>query len=231
LLAALPEADFARLRPELDTLNVKPKQVLHAQGEQIDFVYFPNTGVFSITTALSDGTRVESATVGNEGMLGISAFFSDDAVSSGEVILQVPEGSADRLSRSAFRRELARGGAFSHLIGRYAQALIAHIMQSTACNAQHAVQERCARWLLLTHDRVIGDEFELSHEFLAVMLGVRRQTVTGIAGRLQESGLIRYTHAHVTILDRKGLEAAACECYAIVQPFYDRLRSVVSRSA
>jgi CRP-like cAMP-binding protein len=223
LLRALPEVDFQRLLPDLRTVATSAKQVFHKHGQPIDHVYFPNGGVASVTAVLSDGTMVETATVGLEGMIGIEAFFGNDAVAPGETMMQVPDTDAEQLSVAAFRRELARHGSFSDLMGRYAQATIALMMQSTACNARHHVHERCPRWLLMTHDRVRRDEFHLSHEFLAVMLGVRRQTVTVIAGTLQEAGLITYKHGRVTVLDRKGLEAASCECYALVRAKFDAL--------
>jgi CRP-like cAMP-binding protein len=132
-------------------------------------------------------------------------------------MMQVPDTNAERLTVGAFRREVARQGALFDLMGRYAQATLAQMMQSTACNARHHVEQRCPRWLLTTQDRVHRNEFHLSHEFLAIMLGVRRQTVTGVAGALQSKGFITYRHGHVTIVDRKGLEAASCECYGVIR--------------
>ena len=223
LLAALPEADFQRLLPDLTTIPTAAKQVFHHYGKTVEYVYFPNGGVASITAVLADGMMVETATVGLEGMLGIEAFFGKDAIAPGETMMQVPDTDAERLSVGALRRELARQGALSELLGRYAQATVAHMMQSTACNARHHIQERCARWLLTTHDRVGRDDFQLSHEFLAIMLGVRRQSVTVVAGILQSAGLITYKHGRVTVLDRKGLEAASCECYALIRRNFDAL--------
>jgi CRP-like cAMP-binding protein len=207
----------------LITIPVRVKQILQKQGAPIDHVYFPNGGVASITTVLLDGTAVEAATVGDEGMLGIEAFLDDHAIAPGETWIQVPDTNAEMLSVSAFRREIMRRGALHTLMGRYTQAVIAQMMQSTACNALHQVHQRCARWLLTTHDRMHEQDFNLSHEFLAVMLGVHRPTVSGIAGTLQHAGLIRYTHGHVTVLDRKGLEAASCECYPIIRAHFNRL--------
>lgn len=167
---------------------------------------------------------VEAATVGDEGMLGVEAFLGDHIIAPGETLIQVPETDAEVMRVDDFRRETARPGAFKTIVGRYAQVIIAQMMQSTACNALHHVQQRCARWLLLTHDRMHEQDFHLSHEFLAVMLRVKRPTVSVVAGTLQQAGFIRYTHGHVTVLDRKGLEAAACECYPIVRAHFDRLR-------
>jgi CRP-like cAMP-binding protein len=224
LLAALPSDDFRRLAPHLHTIAIRTKQVLQKQGEALRHVYFPNGGVVSITTMLSDGTTVEVATVGDEGMLGIEAFLSGDAVAVGETLMQVPDTNAEMLDVEAFRRELGKRGALHELMGHYTQVVIAQMMQSTACNALHAVQQRCARWLLMTHDRMHEQDFTLSHEFLAVMLGVQRPTVSVIAGSLQEAGLIRYARGRVTVRDRKGLEAASCECYPIIRAHFDRLR-------
>jgi CRP-like cAMP-binding protein len=223
LLRALPDADFQRLLPDLKTIPTAAKQVFHKHGELVEFVYFPNGGVASVTAVLSDGTMVETATVGLEGMVGIEVLFAEEAFAPGETMMQVPDTSAEQLGVVAFRREAARQGAFSDLVGRYAQAAVAQMMQSTACNARHHIQERCARWLLMTHDRIDGDDFQLSHEFLAIMLGVRRQSVTVVAGTLQAAGLMTYKHGQVRILDRKGLEAASCECYALIRAKFDAL--------
>jgi CRP-like cAMP-binding protein len=224
LLAALTAKDFRRLRPYLKTVPIHAKQVLYKRGEPIRRVYFPNGGVVSITTALSDGTPVEAATVGDEGVLGMEAFLCDDAVASGNTLMQVPDTNAERLNVKDFRRELAHGDALRRLMGRYTQVFIAQMMQTSACNAMHPVPQRCARWLLMTHDRMHQQDFTLSHEFLAVMLGVRRPTVSVVAAKLQRAGLVRYTHARVTVRNRKGLEKASCACYAIIRAQFDRLR-------
>jgi CRP-like cAMP-binding protein len=224
LLRALSEEVFERLRPNLRTIPTKPKQLFHRRGQPVEYVYFPNGGVASVTASLADGTMVETATVGLEGMLGIEAFFAKDPVAPGDTMVQVPDTSVEQLSVAAFRRELAQQGELAQAIGRYAQASVAHMMQSVACNARHPVAERCARWLLGTHDRVGRDEFHLSHEFLAIMLGVRRPSVTVVAGILQEAGLITYRRGRVTIVNRKGLETASCECYAITRHKYNTVQ-------
>jgi CRP-like cAMP-binding protein len=152
----------------------------------------------------------------------MNAFFGGEML-SGETMLQVPDTNAEAMSAEAFRGELARGGAFHECVQRYSQGLLMLMMQSAACLALHPVQERCCRWLLMTHDRVHHDEFHLSHEFLAMMLGTTRPTVTIVAGTLQKAGLIKYTHGRITILDRQRLEAASCECYSTVKAHFDRL--------
>ena len=224
LLAALPEKDFRRLLPYMTTVPIRLKQVLQQAGEPLRAVYFLNGGAASIVTLLADGTMVEATTVGNEGMLGIEAFLRVGAVATGQTLMQVPDTDAERLSVKDFRREAAAGGALHELMGRYTQVMLAQLMQSTACNARHEVPQRCARWLLMTHDRMQKHDFNLSHEFLAVMLGVSRPTVSVAAATLQEAGLIRYTHGRVTVRNRKGLEAASCECYAIIRAHFKLLR-------
>lgn len=225
LLGALPVADFNRLVPYLKTVPTHVKQVLHRNGEPIQDVYFLNGGVASMITVLLDGTSVEAATVGDEGMLGIEAFLVDRPVAPCETLIQVPDTDAAMMNVEDFRRETAERGAFQTLIGRYVEVLFAQMMQSSACNALHHVQQRCARWLLMTHDRMHQHDFQLSQEFLAVMLGVQRPTVSEVAATLQHAGLIRYSRGHVAVVDREGLEAAACECYRIVRAHFDRLRT------
>ena len=224
LLAALPTKDFRRLLPHLKTVPLRVRQVLHNGGDALRAVYFPNGGVVSLTTTLSDGTMVEAATVGDEGMVGIEVFLSADAIAPGDALMQVPDTNAEMLSVEDFRRELAKRGALHNLMGLYTQVFIAQMMQTTACNVMHQVQQRCARWLLMTHDRMHEQDFTLSHEFLAVMLGVQRPTVSAVAATLQEAGLIRYTHGRITVLDRKGLKSSSCECYSIIRAHFDRLR-------
>lgn len=227
LLAGLPSADLRRLLPALQTIPLARKQVLLKRGEPIRYVFFPNDGVCSVTAMMKDGTAVEVATVGREGMLGITAFFGGTAM-PGESMVQVSSPhpqpmTAERMAVAVFQRELLQRGALYECISRYSQGVIALMMQSTACMALHTVQQRCCRWLLMTHDRIRSDEFNLSQEFLAMMLGASRPTVTLVALSLQHAQLIRYTHARMTILDRKGLEAASCECYASIKLEFERL--------
>jgi CRP-like cAMP-binding protein len=222
LLASLPDDDFARLQPQLQTIPVKLKYVFHASGAPLREVFFPNGGVASITTVMHDGRVVETATVGKEGMVGMEAFWGAERT-TGQTMMQVSDTSAERLSVSAFKAELDRRGALYNAVQRYSQALMVLMMHSTACMALHQIQERCCRWLLMTHDRVSADQFQLSHEFLAMMLGATRPTVTVVVGTLQKAGLITSRHGRFTVLDRPGLEDASCECYAAVQHHFDRL--------
>ncbi len=222
LIACLPPEDFARLQPYLKTVPFKRKEVIHRRNELIRHVVFPNGGVASVTTAMKDGTMVEIATVGHEGLVGIEAFFGN-AMMPTESMIQVPDTDAEVMTADAFRQEMNRPGPFQDCVFRYWQGFQTLMMQSTACMALHPVHERCCRWLLMAHDRVRQDKFQLSHEFLAMMLGATRPTVTVVAGTLQKAGLIHYRHGHMTILDRKSLEDASCECYGTVKAQFDRL--------
>lgn len=223
LLARLPDPDFARIRPYLRTIPLKHRQVLHHVGEPLREVYFPNGGVASITTLMQNGTQIEVATVGREGFLGAEAVFGADLVTR-EAMVQIPDTSAEAMAAGDFRRELAANTAFRAAIDRFLLAFLGMVAQSTACLAVHNVQERCCRWLLHAHDRVDCDTFQLSHEFLAMMLGATRPTVSVVAGTLQKAGMIAYTYGHMTILNRSLLEDAACECYATITADADRLR-------
>ena len=212
LLAALPPDVFERVAPALDVIPLKLKRFLHKPGEPIREVYFPGGGFCSMVTVLDDGSMVEVATVGREGMLGMSAVLNGDPSPSATMV-QAETDICYTMSAKAFRDEMDRRDAFHDLLTRYAQALVGFIMQSTACNAVHSVEQRLARWLLLAHDRVGRSEFPLTQEFVAMMLGTSRPTVTIVAGTLQKAGLITYHRGHVTIIDREKLESASCECY------------------
>ncbi|HVC21770.1 MAG TPA: Crp/Fnr family transcriptional regulator [Vicinamibacterales bacterium] len=224
LLALLPDEDFHHLRPHLQTVPVRRTQVFHKAGERLRHVYFLNGGVCSLTTRLSHGAIVEAATIGDSGFVGIEAFLRDDAVSLSEAIMQVPDTDAERLSVKAFRRALAERPVLRTLLGRYLQVVIGQMMQTTACNVHHSVRERCVRWLLIAHDHMHRQNFTLSHAFLAEMLGASRPTVSAVAGQLQAAGLIRYSHGRVTVVDRTGLEAVSCDCYAAIRAHFDCLQ-------
>jgi CRP-like cAMP-binding protein len=224
LLARLPEEDFAALHRHLITVQLHPHQQLQKQGEPVEHVYFPNCGIVSMATVLADGAVVEAATVGDEGLVGIEALFSDDAVSSSESVVQgaLAHESAEMIRAADFRREVDELRAFKDVIARYAQALHGQLVRLTACNARHDVNARCARWLLMAHDHMHGQGFHLSQEGLAVMLGVRRQSISAVAGMFQAAGFIRYTHGHIVVTNRVGLESVACECYAAIRALYVR---------
>jgi CRP-like cAMP-binding protein len=212
LLAALPAADYARILPSLTVVPLKLKEILHKPGDQIRDVYFPGGGFCSMLTVLEDGHMVEIATIGREGMVGVTAA-SDGMPVTSAVMVQGATDTCYRMNVDAFRREIDRRGAFHELMAHFQQALFGFVAQSTACNAIHSVEQRLARWLLMAQDRMGSDEFPLTQEFVAMMLGASRPTVTVVAGTLQKAGLIKYRHGHVTIVDRESLEAASCECY------------------
>jgi CRP-like cAMP-binding protein len=212
LLAALPADEYKRIAQSLDTVPLKLKAVIHRAGDPIAHVYFPGGGFCSILTVLKDGGMVEVATIGREGMVGVSAVLDGNRVSSTSIVQGETE-TCYRMTADAFRREMDRRGVFYELLTHYAQALVGFIMQSTACNAVHSVEKRLARWLLMARDRMGSNEFPLTQEFVAMMLGASRPTVTVVAGTLQKAGLITYHRGLVKIVDGGKLEAASCECY------------------
>jgi CRP-like cAMP-binding protein len=205
---------IARVEP------LKIKQLLFGKGEPIDRVYFPLAGVCSLLSG--DDGGVEVATVGNEGFVGLPVFLQSTLTSAHLAMVQI-EGEAVVVEAAAFLDLSNSGGPLQAMLGRYTQALITLIAQGVACNRLHDVVRRCARWLLMTHDRVEGASFGLTQEFLGQMLGVGRQAVNEAARRLQSDGLIDYARGAITVRDRTGLEAAACECYAVVRGEFDRL--------
>ena len=222
LLAALPAADYDRIARHLRLRPTVVGATLHEDGRRIDDVYFPNGGVYSITNRMRDGALVEVATVGREGMLGIGVFLGDRS-GSGRTLQQVPDGSVVALAVTSFLREMAIDGIFREMMASYAQATLLQTMQCTACNALHDVSQRCCRWLLQIHDRVDADDFPLRQEFLAVMLGVRRPTVTDVLRALKGEGLISTRYGRIRVLRRTRLEAASCECYATIRGHFARL--------
>ena len=223
ILAALPRADYDRILPYVRMSTVTTGDTLQAHRVRIQDVYFPNGGVFSITNEMRNGGLVEVATVGREGMLGIGVFFGDRA-GIGRTFQQVPNGKLPSMAAARFVKETASAGPFRDVVSVYAQANLLQIMQGTACNALHNVTQRCCRWLLQTRDRVDDDTFLLKQEFLAVMLGVHRPTVTVVLRTLQREGLIATRYGRIRILKRRRLEAASCECYAVIRDHFTRLR-------
>jgi CRP-like cAMP-binding protein len=220
VLAALPPAEYRRISSKLEDVPFRKGQPLKEPERPISHVYFPRTGIASIVTRMSEGGTIEVATIGNEGIVGLFASLGSGRPSL-EAFVQVP-GDAVRMTSAAFRQE-ARTGALGNLIRRYTQAFVTQIGQTAACNRVHPVDKRCARWLLMLADRVPGDEFSLTQEFLAEMLGVRRASVTVAAGHLKRRGLIDYRRGRIRILDHKGLEKAACECYRLIRSEHDNL--------
>ena len=221
LLAGLPDDEVDRLRPHLQLVPLPLGRVIYDPEQHIDAVYFPEDGIISLLSIMSDGSAVETATVGKDGMAGIAVFHGVDRVAE-QAYVQVP-GEGYRIGSQAFRAVLQSCPALAAALHRYSVALFTLAAQTSGCNRKHTIEQRCARWLLMVHDRVTGDEFELTQLVLSQMLGVRRATVTEAAGELQRAGYIRYSRGHIAVVDRAGLEAAACECYGIIRSTIDRL--------
>lgn len=229
LLAALPAADVQRLSALLHDTPLKYRQILHRKGELIQYVYFPGGGICSLVTPLDDGSTVELAMVGREGVVGALAPPAA-GIAQETAVVQIGTDSCHRMAVRDFRREMERRGPLSELVTRYAQATFAVVMQSVACNAVHPVESRLCRWLLMAHDRVDGNEFPLTQELVATMLGISRPTVSIVAGTLRDAGLIDYRHGRMTILKRRSLESASCECYRVVQNAFQTLVPELSKA-
>lgn len=222
LLGTLPAEDYQRVLSRLTIVPLKFKQILYKQDEVIEHVFFPGGGACSLTKVMQNGQITEIATIGSEGIIGAGVFFGDSQ-SFGDTIVQVADGDGFRMTIEAFLAEMDRRGPFYNRVLRYSQALTIQVMQTTVCNGLHSAEQRCCRWLLMTRDRAGSDELALTHEFLAVMLGVRRPTVTLIVHALQQAGLIDTRRGMIQIVDRQRLEAASCECYATVKANFARL--------
>ncbi len=231
LLDALPARERKRLLDRFTIQQGDLKERLLDPGHRINHVYFPVTAVVSLLTTMDGNSGVEIATVGNEGMVGVPVFLGIRSLNDRDLAqVQVP-GTVLSMSSRAFRDEASNGKAFRAVVERYVQAYLRQVSQQVACNALHPVAQRCARWILLTQDRVGGNHFPLTHEFLAQMLGVRRASVTVAIGALQGVDLVRFSRGQVTVLDRQGLEAEACQCYAIIAKEFDRLLGPERRRA
>jgi len=221
LLSLLSDDDYELLRGDLSQVPLEYKKSLYEASLPIEHVYFPINGVASLVITMADGASAEVGTIGSEGMVGLPICLGDREAPS-SVYVQVP-GTALRLDAGVFRKEFERSGTLHQTIVRYAHAFFNQVAQSAACAHLHQVEQRCCRWLLMTRDRMPSGEFLLTHEFLGMMLAVRRTTVTDVMGGLQKAGLIRYRRGHVTILDHEGLRQRACECYEISKREFDRL--------
>jgi CRP-like cAMP-binding protein len=221
LLSLLAPKDLARLRPHLEYVSLSYRKSLYHTRRPIHFVYFIETGVGSLVNTMQNGDAAEVGTIGNEGMVGLPLLLGDDRAPT-SVYVQVP-GTGMKMDAAIFKKELARSPAMQAVMLRYAHAFFNQVAQSAACNHFHSLEQRCCRWLLMTRDRMDSDEFLLTQEFLAMMLGVQRTGVTVAASALQRAGLIRYTRGHVTITDRRGLEHRSCECYRVSKMEFDRL--------
>ena len=223
LLAALPEAEWRRWSAVLEPVELKLGQVLYEANGTMSHVYFPTTAIVSLLYVMENGASAEIAVVGNEGLVGISLFMGGESTPSRAVVQSAGQGF--RLSSAVMKEEFNRAPVL-HLMLRYTQALITQMAQTAVCNRHHSLDQQLCRWLLLSLDRLRGDELLMTQELIANMLGVRREGVTEGALKLQKAGLIRYARGHITVLDRAGLELRTCECYAVVKKEYDRLLPV-----
>jgi CRP-like cAMP-binding protein len=217
----LTDSDYERLRPHLSPLVFDYKKSLYEAARPIEHVYFPIEGVASLVITTADGSSAEVGTIGSEGFIGLPVCLGDREAPS-SVYVQVP-GTALSMDARVFRRELDRSPTLNLIMLRYAHAFFNQVAQSAACAHLHMVEQRCCRWLLMTRDRMPTGDFLLTHEFLGMMLGVRRTTVTDVMGSLQKAGLVRYRRGHVTILDHEALQQRSCECYDISKAEFDRL--------
>ena len=221
LLAALPDAEMARWLPELRLIDLPLGFVLYESGTVEKYVYFPISAIVSLLYVMENGDSAEIAIVGNEGIVGFSLFMGGNSTPSRAVVQSA--GTGLRMPAAAIKQEFEKPGPAMHLLMRYMQALITQMSQTAVCNRHHSLAQQLCRWLLLSLDRLSGNELVMTQELIANMLGVRREGVTEAALKLQEAGLIRYARGRITVLDRHGLEERSCECYAVVKKEYDRL--------
>jgi CRP-like cAMP-binding protein len=221
LLSILPQDCYGRLRPSLEPVTLSLAEVIYEPHERPDYVHFPTTAVISVFYTMQDGSTAEMGLVGNDGVVGIALFLGGDT-GPRRAVVQIA-GHAYRMRAAALQEEFARGGPFQKMLLRYTWALITQISQTAVCNRLHSVEQRLCRWLLLMQDRTNSDELPLTQELISSMLGDRRESITIAAGRLQSARVIHYVRGHIRVLDRKGLEAHACECYRTVKTELERL--------
>ncbi len=221
LLAALPEATYQGLLPFLERLSLPLGMVVYESGGAQGYVYFPTSSIVSLLYVLADGASAEIAVTGSEGLVGVALFMGGETTPSRAVVQSAGEGY--RLRAAVLKKEFEAGGELQHLLLRFTQALITQMTQTAVCNRHHSVDQQLCRWLLMSLDRLPGNELVMTQELIANMLGVRREGVTEAAGRLQSAGLIHYRRGHIEVRDRRQLEARVCECYAVVKKEYDRL--------
>jgi CRP-like cAMP-binding protein len=221
LLAALPAAEWKRWSPQLERVQMPLGQVLYEAGDTLKYMYFPMTSIVSLLYVMENGASAEIAVVGKEGLVGVSLFMGGESTSSRAVVQSA--GIGCRLNSKVMKSEFDRAGPVLHLLLRYTQALLTQMAQTAVCNRHHSLDQQLCRWLLLSLDRLDGNELVMTQELIANMLGVRREGVTESALQLQKESLIRYARGHITVLDRSGLEKRTCECYAVVKREYDRL--------
>ncbi len=221
IFEAMPTNEWERLLPFIETIELPLGKVLYEPGTKMSHVIFPSSAIVSLLYALENGSSAEIAVVGNEGVVGISIFMGGESTSSRAVVQSA--GVGYKIKSSMLLDEFNRGGPIMHLLLRYTQALITQMSQTAVCNRHHSLDQQLCRWLLLSADRLTGNELIMTQELIANMLGVRREGVTEVALKIQKAGLIQYARGHITILDRHGLERRTCECYQVVKTEYDRL--------
>jgi CRP-like cAMP-binding protein len=221
LLAQLPRSVQQSWFPRLELVDMPLGAVLYEAGATLSHVYFPSTSIVSLLYVMQNSASAEIAVVGKEGIVGISLFMGGDSTPSRGVVQSAGKGF--RLAAEVMKNEFGNGGPVLHLFLRYTQALITQMSQTAVCNRHHSLDQQLCRWLLLSLDRLLGNELVMTQELIANMLGVQRVAVTGVAVQLQKAGIIQYKRGRITILDRKRLEKRSCECYAVVKREYDRL--------
>lgn len=221
LLAALPDTEYQRLLPSLELVELPLGEVIYESGDQLRHAYFPTDCIVSLLYVLASGESAEIAVVGNEGIIGLALFMGGDTMPNRAVVQS--SGWGYRLRAPLVQQEFNRNGPLLRLLLRHTQALITQMAQTAVCNRHHSVDQQLCRWLLLSLDRLPGDQLTMTQELIANMLGVRREGVTEAAGKLQRAGLIDYHRGHITVLDRQGLEVRVCECYQVVKTEFDRL--------
>jgi len=221
ILGALPREDYERLLPHLELVQMPLGWTVSESDDHVDYVHYPITGIISLIHELEDGSSSEIALVGNEGMLGISIYMGGESMSSGTVV-QSP-GQAYRLSRTIMKKEFSTGGKLQHLSLLYTQALPAQTSQTAVCNQHHSLDQQLCRWLLMSLDQLHKNNLVITQELIASLLGVRRESITQVAGKLQKDGLIEYARGRIIVIDRPKLEDRACECYSDVKKEYQRL--------
>lgn len=221
LLAALPVVEYEPLAEHLELVKLPLGEMLYEPGDQLRYAYFPTTAIVSLHYVMENGASAESAGVGNEGVVGISLFMGGNTTPSSAVVQTA--GHAYRLAGGKLLQAFNRAGQLQRLLLRYTQALMTQMSQTAACNRHHSVEQQLCRWLLLTLDRLPGNDLTMTHELIASMLGVRREGITEAAGNLQRAGVISYRRGHIAVLDRAGLERRVCECYGVVKTELDRL--------
>jgi CRP-like cAMP-binding protein len=221
LLAALPDRQWQEWTTQLERVQLPLGLVLYESGDTLGYMYFPITAIVSLLYVMENGASAEIAVVGNEGLVGVSLFMGGESTSSRAVVQSA--GFGCRIRAKVMKDEFDKGGPVLHLLLRYTQALLTQMAQTAVCNRHHSLDQQLCRWLLLSLDRMEGDELVMTQELIANMLGVRREGVTEAALKLQKAGLITYARGHITVLNRQGVEARTCECYAVVRREYDRL--------